>query len=70
MISDDNYQAQSHRDFCTQEQLSLFSDWMERCPFAQIYMFMMMERGPEITHLASVKIRIGQEYSRDRKFYF
>ena len=24
MISDDNYQAQSHRHFCTQEQLSLF----------------------------------------------
>ena len=32
----------------------------EKMPFCTD-MFMMMERGPEITHLASVKIRIGQE---------
>ena len=60
MISNDNYLAQAYRHFCTQEQLSLFSVWMGRSSFAKM-MVIMMERRPEITHLASVKIRIGQE---------
>ena len=61
MISDDNYQAQSHRHFCTQEQLSqAFFSLDGKMPFCTD-MFMMMERGAEITHLASVKIRMGQE---------
>ena len=60
MISDDNYQVQSHRHFCTQDQLSFFFSLDGKMPFCTD-MFLMMERGLEITHLASVKIRIGQE---------
>ena len=62
MISDDNYQAQSHRHFCTQEQLSLFSVWMERCPFAQICLWWWGE-GPNRTRVETVSFIF-----RDQKY--